>query len=99
MTRPHRVTFGPGTFLLGASITVVIFGLPLGPPGYVFSIAAALLLGMPLALLTGVLMRPSATSGATFLPLAQPAVVRLVPVHDKAGQSNEAKPAGNPLAP
>ena len=58
MTRPLRATFGPGAFLLGASITVVIFGLPLGPPGFVFSIPAALLLGMPLALLTGMLMSP-----------------------------------------
>jgi hypothetical protein len=52
------VTFGPGAFLLGAGITVVLFGVPLGATGYVFGIAAALLLGMPLALATGVVMRP-----------------------------------------
>jgi hypothetical protein len=58
MTRPLRVTFGPGAFLLGAGITVLLFGVPHGATGYVFGIAAALLLGMPLALATGILMRP-----------------------------------------
>ncbi|MDP9997086.1 MULTISPECIES: hypothetical protein [Pseudarthrobacter] len=58
MSRAHHVTFGPGAFLLGAGITVVLFGVPLGATGYVFGIAAALLLGMPLALATGVVMRP-----------------------------------------
>lgn len=58
MKKAHRVTFGPGTFLLGASLAVAIFGLPLGPTGYVFAIPAALLLGLPLALATGILMRP-----------------------------------------
>lgn len=57
MSRTHRVTFGPGTFLLGAGITVALFGVPLGATGYVFGTAAALLLGMPLALATGVLMQ------------------------------------------
>lgn len=135
MTRPHRVTFGPGAFLLGAGITVAIFGLPLGPPGYVFSIPAALLLGMPLALLTGMLMRPVRNQWSHILAigtaglvtgtvtlmffmggrwytmwglvlwtgfcaaLGRSAVVRLVTVHNKAGQSNEAKPAGTPLEP
>jgi hypothetical protein len=56
--RVHRVTFGPGAFLLGAGITVALFGVPLGATGYVFGTAAALLLGMPLALATGILMRP-----------------------------------------
>ena len=58
MSRPHRVTFGPAAFILGAALTVFVFGLPFGPPGYVFSIGAALLLGMPLALLAGMLLRP-----------------------------------------
>jgi hypothetical protein len=58
MNRVHRVTFGPGAFLLGAGITVTLFGVPLGATGYVFGTAAALLLGMPLALATGILMRP-----------------------------------------
>lgn len=58
MNRAHRVTFGPGAFLLGAVVTVLLFGVPLGATGYVFGIAAALLLGMPLALATGVVMRP-----------------------------------------
>jgi hypothetical protein len=58
MTRPLRVTFGPVTFLLGACLTVFIFGLPHGGFGYFFGTGAALLLGMPLALLTGILMRP-----------------------------------------
>ena len=58
MSRAHRVTFGPGAFLLGAGLTVAIFGLPLGPTGYVFAIPAVLLLGMPLALATGIVMRP-----------------------------------------
>ena len=58
MSRPHRVTFGPGAFLLGAAITVLLFGFPHGATGYVFGIAAALLLGMPLALAAGILMRP-----------------------------------------
>ncbi len=58
MSRVHRVTFGPGAFLLGAGITVALFGVPLGATGYVFGTAAALLLGMPLALATGILMRP-----------------------------------------
>ncbi|MDR6414208.1 hypothetical protein [Pseudarthrobacter sulfonivorans] len=58
MNRPLRVTFGPGAFLVGASITVLLFGIPHGATGYVFGIAAALLLGMPLALATGILMRP-----------------------------------------
>jgi hypothetical protein len=52
------VTFGPGAFLLGAGITVALFGVPLGATGYVFGTAAAVLLGMPLALATGILMRP-----------------------------------------
>jgi hypothetical protein len=52
------VTFGPGAFLLGAGVTVMLFGVPLGATGYVFGTAAALLLGMPLALATGILMRP-----------------------------------------
>jgi hypothetical protein len=52
------VTFGPGAFLLGAGVTVALFGVPLGATGYVFGTAAALLLGMPLALATGILMRP-----------------------------------------
>jgi hypothetical protein len=51
------VIFGPAAFLLGAALTVFVFGLPFGPPGYVFSIGAALLLGMPLALLVGMLLR------------------------------------------
>ncbi|PTT64089.1 hypothetical protein DBR22_14775 [Arthrobacter sp. HMWF013] len=51
------MTFGPGAFLLGAGITVALFGIPLGATGYVFGTAAALLLGMPLALATGILMR------------------------------------------
>ena len=58
MSRPRRVTFGPAAFLLGAALTVFVFGLPFGPPGYLFSIGAALLLGMPLALLVGMLLRP-----------------------------------------
>ncbi|QOD04038.1 hypothetical protein [Pseudarthrobacter sp. BIM B-2242] len=58
MSRAHRVTFGPGAFLLSAGITVVLFGVPLGATGYVFGIAAALLLGMPLALAVGIMMRP-----------------------------------------
>ena len=58
MSRPHRVTFGPGAFLLGTAITVLLFGFPHGATGYVFGILAALILGMPLALATGILMRP-----------------------------------------
>lgn len=58
MKRPLRVTFGPGAFLLGAGITVALFGVPFGATGYVFGIPAALLIGMPLALATGILMRP-----------------------------------------
>jgi hypothetical protein len=58
MSRPYRVTFGSGAFLLGATITVLLFGFPHGATGYVFGILAALLLGMPLALATGMLMRP-----------------------------------------
>jgi hypothetical protein len=57
VSRPRRVTFGPAAFLLGAALTVFVFGLPFGPPGYLFSIGAALLLGMPLALLVGMLLR------------------------------------------
>lgn len=75
MNRAHRVTFGPGAFLLGAVVTVLLFGVPLGATGYVFGIAAALLLGMPLALATGVVMRPCAAIGRL-------AVVRLVTTHD-----------------
>ncbi|MDI3194166.1 hypothetical protein QK290_06795 [Pseudarthrobacter sp. AL07] len=58
MSRPYRVTFGSGAFLLGATITVLLFGFPHGATGYVFGVPAALLLGMPLALATGMLMRP-----------------------------------------
>ncbi|WP_426989571.1 hypothetical protein [Pseudarthrobacter sp. Y6] len=58
MSRPDRVTFGPGAFLLGGAITVLLFGFPHGVTGYVFGIPAALILGMPLALATGILMRP-----------------------------------------
>lgn len=58
MSRAHRVTFGPGAFLAGAFITVLIFGVPLGPTGYIFGTASALLLGMPLALVTGLAIRP-----------------------------------------
>ncbi|MDQ0729563.1 hypothetical protein [Arthrobacter sp. B1I2] len=58
MSLQPQVTFGPGAFLSGAALTVLIFGFPHGPVGYVFGSAAALLLGMPLALLTGILMRP-----------------------------------------
>jgi hypothetical protein len=52
------VTFGPDAFLLGAGATVALFGVPLGATGYVFGTAAALLLGMPLALAAGMVMRP-----------------------------------------
>jgi hypothetical protein len=34
MKRPLRVTFGPGAFLLGAGITVLLFGVPHGATGY-----------------------------------------------------------------
>lgn len=43
------MTFGPGAFLLGAAITVLLFGFPHGATGYVFGVPATLLLGMPLA--------------------------------------------------
>jgi hypothetical protein len=55
---PRRVTFGPGAFLLGAAITVLLFGFPHGATGYVFGIPAALILGMPIALAAGIMMRP-----------------------------------------
>ncbi|MGN6440996.1 MAG: hypothetical protein ACTHL6_03735 [Arthrobacter sp.] len=58
MSRPLRVTFGPGAFLAGAFLTVLVFGLPLGFPGYLYGTLSALLLGMPLALAAGVCMRP-----------------------------------------
>lgn len=58
MSRPVRVTFGPGPFLAGAFLTVLVFGFPLGFPGYLYGTLSALLLGMPLALATGVCMRP-----------------------------------------
>jgi len=40
MNSTHRVTFGPGAFVLGAGITVALFGIPLGATGYVFGTAA-----------------------------------------------------------
>lgn len=58
MSRPLRVTFGPGAFLAGAFLTVLVFGFPLGFPGYLYGTLSALLLGMPLALAAGVCMRP-----------------------------------------
>ncbi|MFP5312638.1 MAG: hypothetical protein ACLGH7_09575 [Actinomycetes bacterium] len=58
MNRPPRVTFGPGAFLAGATLTVIVFGFPYGAVGYVFGTLSALMLGMPLALVTGILMRP-----------------------------------------
>lgn len=58
MSYPRRVTFGPEAFLAGAAITVVIFGIPYGITGYVFGIPAAIVLGVPLALAFGLLMRP-----------------------------------------
>ncbi|HKU01539.1 MAG TPA: hypothetical protein VJQ80_01895 [Arthrobacter sp.] len=58
MSRPLRVTFGPGAFLGGAFLTVLVFGFPLGFPGYLYGTLSALLLGMPLALAAGVCMRP-----------------------------------------
>lgn len=57
MSRPLRVTFGPGAFLPGAGLTVLVFGFPLGFPGYLYGTLAALLLGMPLALAAGICMR------------------------------------------
>ncbi|NUT72541.1 hypothetical protein [Pseudarthrobacter sp. C4D7] len=58
MTRPLRVTFGPGAFLPGAFLTVLVFGFPLGVPGYIYGTLSAMLLGMPLALAAGICMRP-----------------------------------------
>ncbi|MDQ0770694.1 hypothetical protein QF031_003443 [Pseudarthrobacter defluvii] len=58
MSRALRVTFGPGAFLPGAFLTVLVFGFPLGFPGYIYGTLSALFLGMPLALATGVCMRP-----------------------------------------
>lgn len=58
MSRPLRVTFGPGAFLAGAFLTVLVFGFPLGFPGYLYGTLSAMLLGMPLALAAGVCMRP-----------------------------------------
>ncbi len=52
------MTFGPGAFLVGASMAVLLFGIPHGATGYVFGTVTALLVGMPLALATGILMRP-----------------------------------------
>lgn len=57
MSRPLRVTFGPGAFLPGAGLTVLVFGFPLGFPGYLYGTLAALLLGMPLAPAAGICMR------------------------------------------
>lgn len=57
MSRPLRVTFGPGAFLPGAGLAVLVFGFPLGFPGYLYGTLAALLLGMPLALAAGICMR------------------------------------------
>ncbi|QDG61160.1 hypothetical protein [Pseudarthrobacter sp. NIBRBAC000502771] len=58
MSRPLRVTFGPGAFLPGAGLTVLVFGFPLGFPGYLYGTLSALILGMPLALVAGICMRP-----------------------------------------
>jgi len=58
MSRPVRVTFGPGAFLAGTFLTVLVFGFPLGFPGFLYGTLSALLLGMPLALTAGVCMRP-----------------------------------------
>lgn len=52
------MTFGPGAFLGGAALTVLVFGFPLGFPGYLYGTLSALLLGMPLALFAAILMRP-----------------------------------------
>ncbi|MGO4238107.1 hypothetical protein [Pseudarthrobacter sp. YAF2] len=45
MNRPLRVTFGPGAFLPGAALAVIVFGFPLGFPAYLFGTLSALPLG------------------------------------------------------
>ncbi|WP_285242204.1 hypothetical protein [Pseudarthrobacter sp. fls2-241-R2A-127] len=69
MSRPLRVTFGPGAFLPGAALTVVVFGFPLGFPGYLYGTLSALILGMPLALAAGIVMRPVRNQGLHVLAI------------------------------